>query len=198
MKMLGIYGKWVGWIRACLESSSVLVLVNGSPTLELKTKKGLRQGNPLTPFLFIIVAGGLARVVRKAVEKDLLESVEIGGRCIKVDMLQYADDTLFLCKAKAQTMFVIKVIVNCFELALGLNVNFQKSSVGGVGSNNRLTKHFAVILNCDTTKTLVKYLGMLVVGCHKRGRFWEGVVERVRNKLGRWKSKFISWQDDSI
>jgi len=49
--------------------------------------KGLRQGDPLAPFLFLIVAGGLTRVLRKAVEKDLVESLEIEGKKIKVNML---------------------------------------------------------------------------------------------------------------
>jgi len=84
MERLGFCEKWVGWIKACLESASVSVLMNGSPTQKFKPKKGLRQGNPLTPFLFIIVAEGLVGVIRKAVEKDLLESVEIEGWSIKV------------------------------------------------------------------------------------------------------------------
>ena len=51
---------------------------------------------------------------------------------------------------------------------------------------------FAAILNCDMIKTQFKYLGMLVGGYHLRSKFWERVVERVRNRLGRWKGKFIS------
>ena len=61
---LGFCGKWTEWIKNCLESSSISVLVNESPTTEFKPKKGLRQGDPLTPFLFLIVAEGLAGVVR--------------------------------------------------------------------------------------------------------------------------------------
>jgi len=55
------------------------------------------------------VAEELVGIERKVVEKDLLESMEIGGRCIKVNMLQYMDNTLFFCKAKAQSVFVIKL-----------------------------------------------------------------------------------------
>jgi len=60
---LGFCGKWIEWIKNYLESSSISVLVNGSPTTESKPLKGLRQGDPLTPFLFLIAAEGLARVV---------------------------------------------------------------------------------------------------------------------------------------
>jgi len=138
------------------------------------------------------VAEGLVVVVRMAVDKDLLESVEIGGRLTKVNMLQFADDTLFLCKASAHSVFVIKAILICFELASGLKVNFQKSSVGGIGCNNLLLQRFATVLNCATMKTPFKYLGMPVGGNHRRSKFWEEVVERVRRRLGRWKGKFIS------
>ena len=69
LRRLGFNGKWIEWIKNCLESSSISVLVNGSPTTAFKPKKGLRQGDPLAPFLFLIMAEGLAEVVRQAEEK---------------------------------------------------------------------------------------------------------------------------------
>jgi len=108
------------------------MLVNGSHTQKFKPRKGPRQGDPLAPFLFLIVAEGLAGVVRKAVEKGLLQSVEVGDCLVKVNMFQYADDTLFFCKVEIQSVFTIKVMLNCFELALGLKVNYLKSRIGGV------------------------------------------------------------------
>ena len=167
------------------------MLVNESPTQKFKPKKGLRQRDPLAPFLFLIVAEGLVVVIRKVVEKELLESLEIGDKLTKVNMLQHTDDTLFFCKANFQSVFIIKVILNCFELASSLKVNFQKSCIGGVRSNSHSLQCFKAILNCEVMQTLFKYLGMLVGGCHKRSKFWEGVVKRVRNRLGRRKDKFI-------
>lgn len=61
---LGFEGKWVGWMKACLRYSTMLVLVNGSPTSEFGMKKRLRQGYPLVPFLFTIVAEGLCALMR--------------------------------------------------------------------------------------------------------------------------------------
>jgi len=63
MGRLGFYRKWIGWIKACMKSSTISVLVNGNPTKEFQPKIGLRQEGPITPFLFLVVEG-LAGLVR--------------------------------------------------------------------------------------------------------------------------------------
>lgn len=66
LEEMGFGHKWCRWIKACLESASVSVLVNGSPTKEFKMEKGLRQGDPLAPFLFLVVAEGLNTLMTEA------------------------------------------------------------------------------------------------------------------------------------
>lgn len=78
------------------------VLVNGSLAKEFFLLKDLRQGDPLAPILFLITAKSLAGVLRKVVEKDLMESLEIGDKKVKVNMLQYVDDTLFFLQSDYQ------------------------------------------------------------------------------------------------
>ena len=133
---LGFCAQWIRWIKCCLESASVFVLVNGSPTGEFTPQRGLRQGNPLAPFLFLIAAEGLVGVSRMVEEKNLIDSLEVGRGKVKVSMLQYADDTLFLCEANTKSVFNIKAILLCFELAFRLKVNFLKKQNwrDGVGS----------------------------------------------------------------
>jgi len=70
-----------------MESSSVSVLVNGSPTKEFVPTRGLRQGGPMAPFLFLIVAEGLAGLVRQAVKKGLYCGVQVGAQGIKMQLL---------------------------------------------------------------------------------------------------------------
>jgi len=88
------------------------IFINGSPTREFIPKKGLNKGNHLTSFLFLIAVEGLLGVSRTTVEKDLVESLEIGNKLVKVNMLQYANDTLFFCKANIKSVFNIKVMLN--------------------------------------------------------------------------------------
>ena len=128
---LGFCEKWISYIKACLESTLMSVLVNGSPTKEFILIKGLRQGDPLAPFLFLIAAESLVVMFRTAIEKLLMESLEIGKRMIKGNMLQYLDDTLFFDKASIKSMYHIQVILNYFDLASDLKVNFLKSRKAG-------------------------------------------------------------------
>jgi len=189
---LGFCGKWIEWIKNCLESSSISVLVNGSSTTEFKPLKGLRQWDPLAHFLFLIAAEGLVGVVRQAEEKMLVESIEVGEKRVKVSMVQYANDTLFFYKALIQSVLTLKAIMKCFELALGLKVNYSKSKVGGVGVNMNQTMIFASILNCDIMKAPFSYLGVMVGGNHKICVFWEGMLIKLRSRLSAWKGKSLS------
>jgi len=87
LERLGFCDLWIRWIKCCLEFASASVLVNGSPTREFTPRKGLRQGDPLAPFLFLIVAEGLAGVTSMAEEKKLIDSLEVGRSKVKVSML---------------------------------------------------------------------------------------------------------------
>jgi len=120
--MLGRLGFNCKWIKACLESATVSVLVNGSPTDKFKPKMGLRQGDQLAPFLFLIVVEGLTRLVRKAKRVGLFKGVEVGTQRVQVDLLQFVDDTLFFCEPSYHNVLVVKSILRSFEMAQGLGL----------------------------------------------------------------------------
>jgi len=87
LQRLGFHSKWIGWIRGCMESATISVLVNGSPTEEFKPSRGLRQGDPLAPFLFTVVAEGLAGLVRQTVKARLLSGLKIGRKEVVMSIL---------------------------------------------------------------------------------------------------------------
>ncbi|MCI19944.1 LINE-1 reverse transcriptase like, partial [Trifolium medium] len=68
MRRMGFSDIWIKWMRACIFNSSMSILVNGSPTVDFKVGKGLRQGDPLSSFLFLIAAEGLTRMMHRAVD----------------------------------------------------------------------------------------------------------------------------------
>ena len=81
-----------------LSSVEYSVIVNGRPTGKFKGTRGIRQGDPFSPFLFTLVADVLGRMTDKLVSQDLLDCLEVGRDKIKVSHLQFADDTLFFLK----------------------------------------------------------------------------------------------------
>jgi len=94
----------------------VSILINGSPTEEFKPSRGLRQGDPLALFLFLVVAEGLAGLVRQALKQNMLKGMKVGRNGVDCCMLQFADDTLFLCDESFSNILTIKVILRCHEL----------------------------------------------------------------------------------
>jgi len=115
--------------------------VNDSPTEEFKPKRGLRQGDSLAPFLFLIAAEGLTGLVREAKRASLFSGMEVDTKRLQVNLLQFADDTLFFCKPSHQNVLAVKAILRSFELVLGLRVNFHKSVVGVVGVSQLTLQH---------------------------------------------------------
>ena len=127
MLRMGFCERWRKWIHGCLATASVSILINGSPTSEFAPKRGLRQGDPLAPLLFNLVAEGLTGLMRTAISKNLYSSYQVGSLKEDINILQYADDTLFFGNALSANVRVLKSILSCFELASGLKINYSKS-----------------------------------------------------------------------
>ncbi|GKV07790.1 hypothetical protein SLEP1_g19511 [Rubroshorea leprosula] len=131
---MGFAAKWRKWMKECLQSSTVSILINGSPTRQFSVSKGIRQGDPLSPFLFLIVAEGLNGLMASAVDKNLFKGARIGNVDVTVSHLQFADDTIFFGEASKENIQVIKCVLRTFELASGLKINYGKSQLMGIGS----------------------------------------------------------------
>ena len=118
MRRMGFCTKWIRWIQGCLKSTSIFILVNGSPRAEFTPQRGLRQDDPLVPFSFNIVAEGLTGLMREAREKNLFEGFTV-GRNVEIGVLQYADDTVFFGTTMMTNVRAIKVMLRSFELVSG-------------------------------------------------------------------------------
>ncbi|GJY39140.1 reverse transcriptase domain, reverse transcriptase zinc-binding domain protein [Tanacetum coccineum] len=87
---------WRTWIKACLESSRTSILVNGSPTSEFNVRRGLRQGDPLSPFLFIIIMEGLHVAISDSVRTGLVHDIRIGSSDVNLSHLFFVDDVIIM------------------------------------------------------------------------------------------------------
>ena len=104
--------KWRTWMRSCVMSASASILINGSPSSTFKLQRGLRQGDPLSPFLFNLVVEPLNLLIQKSVSRGLWSGIERSHNRTMVSHLQYADDTLVFCDPNIQSLLNIKKSTN--------------------------------------------------------------------------------------
>ncbi|MCH79282.1 cysteine-rich receptor-like protein kinase [Trifolium medium] len=185
---------WRKWMKECVCTARASVLVNGSPTDEFPLERGLRQGDPLSPFLFLLAAEGLNVVMKAMVEQNMFSGYTVGTlNPISVSHLQFADDTLLLGTKSWANVRALRAALVLFELMSGLKVNFNKSMLVGVNIPVSWVNEAATALRCKVGKVPFLYLGLPIGGDPRRLSFWEPVVSRVQSRLSGWKSRFLSF-----
>ena len=192
LEQMGFSYKWRLWIRSCLKSGFASVLVNGSPTKEFKIERGLRQGDPLSPFLFILAVEALNVALLEASNNNIFKGIKVGKDLVHVSHLQFADDALILGEWSRSNAVNLSRILTCFHLASGLKVNFNKSKLYGIGVSNVELNSLASTIGCLAPQFPCIYLGVPIGAKMSRCSRWSPFVERFHKWLPNWKSKSLS------
>ncbi|CAJ2674496.1 unnamed protein product [Trifolium pratense] len=194
MGKMGFPTLWRKWIKECVCTATASVLVNGSPTDEFPLERGLRQGDPLSSFLFLLAAEGLHVLMEVMVERNLFTGYNVGDITpVSVSHLQFADDTLLLGSKSWANVRALRAVLVLFESMSGLRVNFNKSLLVGVNIPDSWLVEAASVLCCKVGKIPFLYLGLPIGGDPRRLGFWEPVVNRLKNRLSGWRSRFLSY-----
>ena len=130
---------------------SFAILVNGSTKGWGKASRGLKQGDPLSPFLFTLVVGVLSRLIFKAEKRGLIEGFLVGRNGTRVSILQFADNNIFFSKASLEHLQILKIIILVFGQVSGLKINLEKSSILGTNTNKEMVSRLASIMDCQET-----------------------------------------------
>jgi len=189
LRRCGFGGKWCSWIARCISSAKFSVLVNGSPYGFFSSSRGLRQGDPLSPLLFVFVMEALSRMINAAVSGGVLDGFRVGDA--SCSHLLFADDTLIFCDASSSKIRSLRVLLLLFEAVSGLKVNLAKFSIIPVGNVDNVGR-LADILECEVAYLPVMYLGLPLGAPYKSTRIWDGVIEKVEKRLASWKRLYLS------
>lgn len=141
--------KWRRWRRDCLSTSRVSILVHTAPTNEFSISKGVRQGDPLSLFLFTLAMEGLNIALQFAVMKGLFGGINIPYSGPALSHLFYANDALFVGEWSRSNLKNLVRILKCFQVSSGLKVNFHKSRVFDIGANPLEVANWSGILVCE-------------------------------------------------
>ncbi|MCH93433.1 putative ribonuclease H protein, partial [Trifolium medium] len=119
----------VNTIMKCVSTVSFSILVNGKPTKTFLPERGLRQGDPLSPYLFIICADVLSALITQAQQSQLIHGVKIAPGAPEITHLFFADDSLMFCRANQEETTQMHSILTQYQHASGQLVNYHKSEL---------------------------------------------------------------------
>ena len=174
---MGFGKRWVSWVKWCISTASFSILVNGSPAGFFQNSRGLRQGDPLSPYLFVIGMEALSRLLKRAVDGNYLSGSKIAGRdgvVYVISHLLYADDTLLFCGASKDQLKFLSWILMWFEALSGLKINLNKSEILPVGLVDNVSD-LAVELGCGIGSLPSSYLGLPLGASHRALGVWDTV-----------------------
>ena len=180
LRRCGFSEKWRHWIYFCVSSVRFSILVNGSPCGFFPSSRDIRQRDPLSPMLFVIVMEAFSRSIVKANGVGMLSgfSVEsIDSDPLEVSHLLFANDTVIFCEADLDHLFNLRPVLIWFEATSGLQINLGKSELLPIGEVPDI-EELADILECKTSKLPMMYLGLPLEAKFKAKDIWNPIVER--------------------
>jgi hypothetical protein len=187
LRRMGFGSKWIHWIHICISTVPFFVLIDSTPVGFFNSSRGIRQGDPLSPLLFLLIMEVLSRLLKKTEEGGFIGRFQVGaprGESLGVSHLLYADDTILFCDACPDQLTYISRVLTCFEAVTGLRVNMNKSEMVPIGEVANLAA-LADILP-------MTYLGMPLVSSFKAIGVWNLIIEKVERRLAGWKKFYLS------
>ncbi|GKE52490.1 RNA-directed DNA polymerase, eukaryota, partial [Tanacetum coccineum] len=167
------------------------VIVNGSPTDEFQFYKGLKQGYPLSPFLFILVMETLHMSFQRVVDAGLFKAIRLAPS-LHLSHMFYADDVIFMGQCSESNIDTIVKVLECFHRASGLRINMSKSKLLGISVEVEKVEQAAAKIGCTILNTPFTYLGSKVGGFMSRIHSWKETMEGMVTRLSKWKLKALS------
>jgi len=184
---------WRKWIKECIGTAADSILVNGSLTEEFSLDMGLRQGDPLSPFLFLLAVEGSHVLMKTMSLNHLFNGYSVGSsNPVVVSHLQFANDTLIFGEKSWANVRMRRAVLILFEALSGLKVNFSKSQLVGVNVPESWLSEAALVLRCRVGCLPFVYLGLPIGGKAHRLDFWKSLILRINSRLSGWKTKHLS------
>lgn len=193
LSQLGFDPTWVSWIMSCVESVSYSFLVNGSPMGSVTPSRGIRQGDPLSPYLFILCTEVLSSLCEKAQIDGSLPGIRVARGCPSVNHLLFADDTMFFCRSSSSSVAALLKILRDYEELSGQCINFAKSSISFSARTPIEAKtRVKTTLQIEAEGGIGKYLGLPENFGRKKRDIFASILDRIKQKTLSWTTRFLS------
>ncbi|KAL6269322.1 hypothetical protein ACE6H2_026233 [Prunus campanulata] len=190
---MGFDQTWVRLVMRCITSVRFTVLLNGKSGNPFKPSRGIRQGDPMSPYIFILVSDVLSIMLNKAMERGFVQGIRFSRDGPTLSHLFFADDSILFLKATDRNCNAIASILNSYCHASGQMVNFEKSSVYfSPNTPQQFREIVGHILHVNITDNPGKYLGLPTMWGRSKREALNFVKERIMSKVEGWKQKLLT------
>ena len=193
MLRLGFDEQWVALAMETIHIASYSILINGEPQGFVKPTRGIKQGDLLSPYLFLLCAEGLSAMLMRAEEQKRIQGILSCRGGVHVSHLLFADNSLLFCQAKIEECQNLLHLLHSYEIASGQAINRGKTTLF-FSKNTRANIKLAVqnMLGAQVFQDYEQYLRLPMIAGKSKTNTFKGMREKITNKVTRWKEKFIS------
>uniref|UniRef100_A0A8R7VKS3 Reverse transcriptase domain-containing protein n=1 Tax=Triticum urartu TaxID=4572 RepID=A0A8R7VKS3_TRIUA len=193
MSKLGFADAWINRVMSCVETVSFSVRVNGNYSQIFKPSKGIRQGDPISPYLFLLCAEGFSCMLKKYGAGHLSRGVRVGIHCPWISHLLFADDCMVFTQATAEGANRLQEVLERYRIGSGQMVNKQKSAIffsGNSYDNMKAAIHQGTEI---TVEALVeKYLGLPTALRRFTDENFQHILATIKRLVAGWAPKLLS------
>ena len=193
MVKMGFNAWWIQWMSMCVEAVDYFVLVNNEKVGPIIPGRGLRQGDPLSPYLFIICAESFSSLIRDTKARGVITGTKICRWAPPVSHLLIADDCFLFFKADEGQATVMKNILSLYEAASGQAISLPKSEIYcSRNVHDPLKKTLIDIIGVQTILGSGKYLGLQPMVGRDHNATFSYIKDCIGKKINSWSSKCLS------
>ncbi|KAL9664847.1 hypothetical protein QQ045_020256 [Rhodiola kirilowii] len=193
LRKMGFASLWVDRVMCCVRSVSYQIRINDTVSSIIRPERGLRQGDPLSPYLFLLCTELLNAKMCAGMAANAISGVRICRNAPTVTHLFFADDSIFFIKAEAGEARSLKAILSPYECVTGQRINYEKSEI--VFSRNTpadVRMDICGIFNVTQVACLSRYLGLPLVAGQRKTETFKLIIDKVWKRVNDWKGKLIS------
>lgn len=184
--------KVIQWIKQCVFTVTFSISMNGFLEGHFQGKKGLRQGDPISPYLFLLIMGAFSSLLRNNIQNN---AFQYHPKCEKtqVSRLYFADNLFLLPTANVESVQVLKATMEEFGLMSGLVPNLQKNSVFIDGTSVQAKEEICSIMGMNAKELPVKYLGVPLISISLKYGDCEDLKNKIMGKVLSWHAKLLAY-----
>jgi hypothetical protein len=193
IRRMGFAERWIHLIMMCVTSASYSVLVNGDPVGLISTSRGLRQGDPISPYLFLLHAESLSSLLSQADMDGSIVGVPTSRKGPQINHLFFADDSLLFYKESQKQWHRLSSLLNAYEKASGQQLNKEKTGIFfSKNTDSETRQKITRVAGIPSSQRYDTYLGLPALVERSRIIAFQGIKERVWRRLQDWKLNFLS------